>query len=331
MRSLFGLFVFSLFLGVPQVVQAQQAAPSPGPKESTTAPASASDPPERIIRKNVAFIRFVCTKGNENYDVRATGFWVAYPDARLKDTVFSYLVTNRHVAECWDETRAPMAVRSVWLRENMKNGLSSEQFLSSTGNVDWIFPSDDSVDLAVLPLALDPQSVDFLAMTTSSFLGEEPIYEGDKIMFSGFFYQFPGVKRVEPIIREGIIAMIPDEDLETTTGKPGKVYLGDVHIFGGNSGSPVFVDVGGLRGGGLALGYSYRLLGVVSGMFYEDTDLSLHVTTTIRGTTHGNSGIAMIVPAKYLKDLLEDPRLKALRDAEVARVQHQSRSGAGAK
>jgi hypothetical protein len=35
--------------------------------------------------------------------------------------------------------------------------------------------------------------------------------------------------------------MIPDEPMMTTTGKLGSLYLGDVHIFGGNSGSPVLV------------------------------------------------------------------------------------------
>jgi hypothetical protein len=59
------------------------------------------------------------------------------------------------------------------------------------------------------------------------------------------------------------------------------------------------------------------MVGIVSGMYSEDTDFNLQIVTTLVGTTHGNSGIAMIVPARQLKVLLDDPRVQAQRDAEV--------------
>jgi hypothetical protein len=96
--------------------------------------------------------------------------------------------------------------------------------------------------------------------------------------------------------------------LETTTGKPGTVYLADVHIFGGNSGSPVMVTDSWLAMGG------YHLLGVVSGYYYEDEDFNLEIATTVKGIGRANSGVAMIVPSDYLKALLEDPLLKAARE-----------------
>ncbi len=55
--------------------------------------------------------------------------------------------------------------------------------------------------------------------------------------------------------------MIPDEPVVTTTGKRGNIYLGDVHIFHGNSGSPVLVSA---QDGVLRMG-EYHFLGVVSG------------------------------------------------------------------
>jgi hypothetical protein len=108
--------------------------------------------------------------------------------------------------------------------------------------------------------------------------------------------------------------MMPDEPMMTTTGKPGNVYLGDVHIFGGNSGSPVLVagDVLAMDG--------YRLVGIVSGYYFEDSDFNLEISTTVHGTSHGNSGIAMIVPVDYLKALLDDPPLKAPRDAYLSQI-----------
>jgi hypothetical protein len=117
------------------------------------------------------------------------------------------------------------------------------------------------------------------------------------VLFTGFFYQIPGMKRFEPIIREGALAMIPYEDLETTLHKSGRVYLADVRAFHGNSGSPLVVNVGGLRNGDIRAGFDYRLLGVVSGFYHEDADLKLTVATTLTGKLEENSGIAMVVPA----------------------------------
>jgi hypothetical protein len=89
--------------------------------------------------------------------------------------------------------------------------------------------------------------------------------------------------------------------------------LGDVHIFHGNSGSPVFVDV---QTGGI--GFDYRFLGVVSGNFSEDQEFNLEIDTTVKGTEHANSGIAVIVPADELKSLIEDdPMLKASRATAI--------------
>ena len=78
----------------------------------------------------------------------------------------------------------------------------------------------------------------------------------------------------------------------------------------------------------MTLGEDYRLLGIVSGMFHEAEEFKLEVTTTLKGTAYGNSGIAMIVPASALKNLLDDPRLQAIRDAAVANWQtsHTSQS-----
>ncbi len=214
-----------------------------------------------------------------------------------------------------------MLVHSIAVRLNLNDGSSVSASVSPQGNAPWIFPSDDSVDLAVLPLVPNHSVADYLTIPVSDFatdelIKNENIDEGSKIIVTGFFYQFPGERRMQPIVREGILAMMPDEDLETTTGKRGRVYLGDVHIFGGNSGSPVFVDTG-LHLNGIQTGAVY-LLGVVSGMFYEDEEFRLTVTTTLKGKTYGNSGIAMIVPATFVRQLLDDPRVQAMRDSEIA-------------
>jgi hypothetical protein len=308
-------------LAIPFLAFAQNTASAPPTPAASNAPAKPLSA-EKQIRKAVSFIKMTCASGGKTYESRGTGFFVGYPDTRIgKDGVFIYLVTNRHIAECWDDDRRPRTVQAVDITLNLREGNSAT--LHNVGNMPWILPAAPSVDLAVIPLMPDIARYDYIMVSTSDFVEEdEAISEGDKIMFSGFFYQFPGVRRMQPIVREGILAMLPDEDLTTTTGKPGKVYLGDVHIFHGNSGSPVLVNVGGIRRGVIG-GDSYRMLGVVSGMYDEDTDFKLRVTTTLPGTVHGNSGIAMIVPASQLKALLDDPRLQANRDVQVPLIQKQ--------
>jgi hypothetical protein len=69
-------------------------------------------------------------------------------------------------------------------------------------------------------------------------------------VFTGLFVQFIGQTKLEPIVREGKIAMIPGEAVPTTMHTLGHVYLVDAHVFGGNSGSPMLIDLGGQRDGG---------------------------------------------------------------------------------
>lgn len=286
------------------------------------------DPPFATqLRKMVVVIETTCKIGGTNQKIVGTGFVAADMDPRLpKDTHFDYLVTNRHVAECWDEKSKPRAVASVDIRVNLKDGSSETDHLSTNGNAHWYFPTDDSVDLAVTTIALSP-SVDNLRVPSDMFFTKDSfatynVGEGSKLILSGYFVQIPGVRRVQPIMREGILAMIPDEPIETTASKPGTVYLADTHIFGGNSGSPVFISTAGVRPGAVQLFDSYMFLGVVSGYYYEESPVSFRIATTAEGVQRANSGVSMVVPADFLKDLiLNNPELQKIRDAEVANLQ----------
>jgi hypothetical protein len=312
-----------IFALIPAWMTAQN---SPATPLAQTTP-SVAEPAERQIRKTVTFLTLSCLRGNIPIRAQGTGFFVGTSDSRLEATTFVYLVTNRHVAMCWDEQNNPMTVQSVTIRLNLKDGSSKE--FTSVGNLQWILPEDDSVDLALFPMAPDQNVFNYLLipdsiLATEEVVKKEKIAEGTKLVFSGFFYQVPGLKQMQPILREGIVAMMPDEDLRTTTGKNGKVYLGEVHAFHGNSGSPVFVDVGGIRGSSIRVGSDYRLLGVVSGGYGEGEQNNLVLETPL-ASKPGNSGIAMIVPASALKALLDDQRVVSMRDAEVARQAQTSK------
>ena len=115
--------------------------------------------------------------------------------------------------------------------------------------------------------------------------------------------------------------MMPDEKLTTTLRKPGDIYLVDAHVFGGNSGAPIFVNTSPVGLG------EYRLLGVVAGYYSETEDLRLEIATTLNGKLDANSGISLVVPAKELKALLDSPPLQTLRDSEAKRIQQTSEGG----
>lgn len=215
------------------------------------------------------------------------------------------------------------------LRLNLKSpagGIqSAEGTLPLVPQFRWYFSQDDAVDLAVVPLTPDQKVFDYEAFPASLFATKDVIQsrgvaEGDAVLFAGFFYQFPGQKKIEPIVRQGILAMMAEEEIQTTLGKPGQLYLADVHVFRGNSGAPMFVNVGGFRGGNMIVGgFPYRLLGIVSGYFNETQDFHLEVATTLEGKVDANSGISLVVPVDALKEILDSPVLRAQRDAEVAR------------
>jgi hypothetical protein len=62
---------------------------------------------------------------------------------------------------------------------------------------------------------------------------------------------------------------------------------------------------------------SYRLIGVISGEVFENSDMTLNVTATVSASVAGNSDVSVVVPVSELAKLLENPQLKAERDRIV--------------
>jgi hypothetical protein len=296
---------------------------------SYTPPDPTSPVPGELIRKLPLQIALSC-KGNQQtlpQPFAGTGFLVsiAVPPAG-KGMAFYYLVTNRHVAECWDEMNRPQQVISIGVRLNTENGAVTLP-LNSNGNANWFYPDDDSIDLAVTtfqpPFNSKPdiRVLNFDNFATRESLRQHRIGEGSAIVVTGYFLQFPGQRRFQPILRQGILSMVPDEPIMTTTGKLGTVYLADVHIFGGNSGSPVLAmpQDDAVHAG------EHWFIGLISGYFFEKADASMEIATTVKGETAANSGVAMIVPADEVKKLIENnPTLKGYRDAYLSTLQNES-------
>ena len=196
-----------------------------------------------------------------------TGFVVEVPDPRLgKDRGFLYLVTNRHVAQPGIENGKPCKVVSYSFPLNHRGrSPDSPPYLQSLpANPDhlWTFPDDDSVDLAATPIAISLKDFDLMSISLDQFVTQEMIQkgevvEGDPVIFTGLFVQYSGITRLEPVVRSGTIAMLPKDPVPTTLRKPGSIFLAEAHAFGGNSGSPMFVDISRFK---TVVGYDYKFL-----------------------------------------------------------------------
>lgn len=205
-------------------------------------------------------------------EIAGTYFFVYYEDSRLgKERGHAYLVTNRHMAVPGIEKGFSYPVQQVSIRLNLHSPERGRESIEGNvplrGMLHWFFPADEGVDLAVLPLSPDEKRFDYLPINLSMLATKDKIESanidaGDNVVFAGYFYQFGGEKKIQPIVREGVLAMMPDEEINTTLQKPGQLYLADVHAFHGNSESPLLVNAGGIRGGAITPP-NYLLLGVV--------------------------------------------------------------------
>ena len=281
------------------------------------------------FRKTVGFMRVMFLEEGRLKEIAGTYFFVYYEDNRLgKERGFVYLVTNRHMAVPGIEKGFNYPVQQVSIRLNLHSPEGGRESVEGNvplgGTLHWFFLADDGIDLAVLLLSPDEKRFDYLPINLSMLATKEKIESanidsGDNVVFAGYFYQFGGEKKIQPIVRQGVLAMMPDEEIKTTLQKPGHLHLADVHAFHGNSGSPLLVNAGGVRGSAITPA-NYLLLGVVSG-YYPEGEIFSVPAAVLTKEVHDNSGIATIVPAYELKALLDSAPLQALRDAVVAHGQ----------
>lgn len=304
------------------------------PTSSNTATAPLPLPIMDQLKRSVVFLTTNCKVPATDSRVQSrnqqwvgTGFFVFYPDTRLGPQAgFNYLVTNRHVVLPGVENKMPCTVLNYRMTFNVKSVDRAHPSRSETVDVpvgSWSFPEDPSVDLAVGLVKLDRDYMDYKTISTNTFatnkvLNEQVVEEGDHLFFSGLllqYYPYLNQTKLEPVVRGGLLALIPQEKLPTVMGGlPGNVYLAEAHVFGGNSGSPVFVDVGGNREHSTGAALDYRLLGVVSGEVFETETLSVQVTSSGKANAQANSGLSMIVPAQEILNFLNSKQFQSFRD-----------------
>ncbi len=185
---------------------------------------------------------------------------------------------------------------------------------------------DPDADVALCPISISDSIYDFRQLAPDMFVTESKIQalklnETDEVLFSGLFLPYHGAMKNYPIVRHGKIALIPKEKIPWSNPAGGysmqDLYLADITSWGGNSGSPVFIRRNGAtEQGALFSGVQYLLLGVMQGYFNSERPATLD-TAEITDTAHldvnlsDNSGIAAVVPAQKILDILGQPRPRA--------------------
>ena len=285
-----------------------------------------------ILRKNIVFLgRIVSGGGQESVRFGGTGFFVGIPSC-VPDLCYDYLVTAKHVAE-------QLALGQGVMRLNTEDGKFKD--IRFEKDHKWYYhpTNEDTTDVAVTEITV-PEDIDGSHLEEPLFVDDKVmavhgIGAGDDVFMVGLFNRMRGRARNMPIVRTGNIAMIPDAGELVPGVKIGKgpavetdVYLVEARSLGGLSGSPVFVqratvDLLPKNQFGFAVAPElsrvngmFFLLGLMNGHWEIDpkekneADPRFLPAWEVEAV---NTGIAVVVPAKKIRETLYHPELVASR------------------
>lgn len=274
-------------------------------------------PPE--IKMIVVFV-FAAGPKADQLKPWATGFFVGVKSPKDENQAFVYLVTAKHVLQTEDRKSW---LSKIFLRLNTRKGDSGiiEIPIVPSGKNQTVFlhPNDSTADVAVIPHLVDEKRFDFKFLpmeflTSKQDFADLKIVEGSEMFFTGLFSPHIGTRRNYPVIRFGRVAMITDEKVKFGDYEA-DLYLVETGSYGGNSGAPVFFYLGSDRQpGALILGPPIlKLAGVMSGTFLDAQPVR-SVDTAKIAVAPSNMGIAAVVPAYKVLEILLGPELTIRRE-----------------
>ena len=186
-----------------------------------------------------------------------------------------------------------------------------------------VFPLTDTslfneVEARVLPHQM--------CATDAGLAGQDLL--GVETYLIGLFEPHPGAAAAanQPVVRFGRLALLNSEEITLSTTFAGvedststKAFLVDAQSWGGQSGSPAFISYHHVMNvGGRDLinvtRPTLRLLGVVAGHFPVPTELVLNDSSSAHIDL--NAGLAVVVPAERILDLLPRPATTAEASAQ---------------
>jgi hypothetical protein len=258
------------------------------------------------IKKISAFIYIKDSIGKPMIP-NGTCFFINFSKDNIPVNYKHYIVTAKHVLI---DTNGHV-YDTIFIKANKRNGrwqVDTIPIFTKSSKRNIFFHSDATVDLAVVAYSpskdLDIVFLDPSHIKSKEDFSQQGIVEGTETIFSGLFWQHPGTIKIQPIVRFGKIALIPDERIETPNGLS-EIILIESNSFGGNSGAPVYFNVGGGQQGMFLLG------GIMNGAFNDYLKWQKNGKYLNLPEYQYNNGIAFITPAYLLFDLLYfEPSIK---------------------
>lgn len=272
----------------------------------------------RIPEEVLKCVAFICTK-EKNGDLfpRATGFFVEVPLETNKEFSARYFITAKHCVEGMEKDIK--SGKEVYIRLNNSNGKTFNMKVEK--NAKWFYhPGDSNVDVAIVAFP-DFGNYDWKIVPLSMFLPEEHLKNGrigigDEVFITGLFSRHFGQEKNLPIVRVGNIAMIPDEKVHVAwhDGVEIDAYLIEARSIGGVSGSPVFFVKSPMdTQGNLTLGgFEFYLGGLIHGHWPVD-ESKIDNEMDLSKEKNVNMGIAIVVPAIKILEILNQEELKKMR------------------
>lgn len=265
----------------------------------------------RIDEDVMHCVCYVGFRRNGKPVIGGTAFFVEFEESS------ALVVTARHIISMIRGLDASSPV-VLWVGSS-SGGISEVK----TDPSDWLTHPDESVDAAVLRRPVPYRDLGHRCLTRRMFVTDEFIQKydvgaGDELYFPGLFVRHRGERRIEPILRQGTVAAMPLDPVNTGLG-PASVYLAEVRSMGGFSGSPVFVHMDMWR---VTPRISDDVIDELGEAPAQDSFFGLvHGHYDVKAMMDGgpldlqdvNMGIAVITPAQRVRELIELPELEEMR------------------
>ncbi len=249
------------------------------------------------ILECVVFIAFWnhCAPPGKEYDVRGSAFLYGTrsPEA---GRLHPYLVTAAHVIQ----EMAKKGIAVTFVRVPMESGEFRWQPIPTDS---WkCHPARSrNVDVAItafpIPVGNAIRAIAPSMVASAEILKQVDIGIGDDVFVAGFFRPSGSEPRSVPIVRVGTIAGMDEEPVETAAFGKIAAYLIEVRSIGGISGSPVFVR--------RLFHDRFYLLGLIHGHFDSREERPDMVTEDSVDGVGINTGIAIVVPAYEMIEVME--------------------------
>jgi len=275
------------------------------------------------VRKTVVFVGLPEIPDPQ---YRGTGFIVTVPGTQ--DNHFAFMVTARHVAE-------KLEGNDFYIRANKKCG-GMVELRGFADNPWWYHPTErEFVDCAVTLFApaqlreLDVEHIPIALFADAEKITAHNVGVGDEVFITGLFTKVTETAQNVPIVRVGNVAMMLEEKIPFHNGMY-TAHLIESRSIGGLSGSPVFVRPSVALQVGIEDDKPVILNGAGNILFFGSVIGHWEVPDgfTLTQAEAVNMGIAPVVPAVKIREVIMQPALVEMMNGINADMRAKNQKGA---